>query len=120
MYIRHLELINSQSGNYRIFRGPVVAVNKFYTNADEAREVLAKQENMIEGKTAFDTEIGGVVTCARFYEVPWLFLKSVNYEVGKSDQLLSHVRQGVVAQPKIGELIKQLFVLLATSVEDPY
>ncbi len=118
MYIRHLELINSQSGNYRLARGPVIAVNKFYTNETEAAEVIAKQENMIEGKTAFDTEIGGVVTCARFYEVPWLFLKSINYEVGKSDQLLSHVRQGVIAQPIIGELVKQLFILLSTSVED--
>ena len=36
------------------------------------------------------------------------------------EQLISFVRKGVEAQPRISELVKQLFVFLNTSVEDSF
>lgn len=118
MYLRHLERLNSASSNYRLVRGPLIAANKFFTKKEEADALIAAQENFLVGKVAFDTEMGGIVTCSRFYEVPWILIKSINYEIGKDDQLLSHVRKGVEAQPRVGELIEQLFVFLNTSLED--
>lgn len=117
-YIRHIERLNSASGNFKLVRGPLISVNKFYKSRKEAQEVIDKQENYLGGKTAFDTEMGSIVTACRFYDVAWLFIKSINYEIGKNEQLLSHVRKGVEAQPYIGNLVEQLFDLLATSVED--
>lgn len=117
-YLRYVERLNSASGNFTLVRGPVISVNKFYIDKEEANQVIASQENYLGGKTAFDTEMGAIVTCCRFFQVPWLFLKSINYEIGRNEQLLSHVRKGVEAQPRIGELVEQLFLLLSTSLED--
>ncbi len=117
MYLKHIERLNSASGNYRLVRGPLISVNKFYTNKKDAEKEKKAHKNFLGGLTAFDTEMGGIVTCCRFYEVPWILLKAINYEVGKDEQLLSHVRKGVEAQPRVGELVAQLFTFLNTSLE---
>lgn len=117
-YLRHVERLNSAGANYKLVRGPLLSVGKFYTDLDEVKTLIENQENFLGGRVAVDTEMGGIVTCARFYQVPWLLIKSINYEIGKNDQLISHVRKGVEAQPRIGELVEQLFGFLSTSLED--
>ncbi|OQC50074.1 MAG: 5'-methylthioadenosine/S-adenosylhomocysteine nucleosidase [Tenericutes bacterium ADurb.Bin024] len=118
VYIKHFELLNSETGNYKLVRGPVISVNNFVKDKAEAEKIIARQENYIEGATVFDTEMGGIVACCKFYGVPWLYLRSVNYEIGKEEQLISFVRKGVEAQPRIGALVEQLFIFLNTSLEE--
>ena len=118
MYIKHFERLNSETGNYKLVRGPLISVNNFVKEKEEAEKIIARQENYIEGATAFDTEMGGIVACCKFYQVSWLYLRSINYEIGKEEQLISFVRKGVEAQPRIGELVEQLFIFLNTSLED--
>ncbi|MFA5660012.1 MAG: hypothetical protein WC968_01260 [Bacilli bacterium] len=117
-YIRYVERINVSAGNYKLVRGPVLNVGKFYTDMNEVNKLIDNQENFLGGKIAIDTEMGGIVTCARFFGVPWLMIKAINYEIGEDEQLLTHVRVGVEAQPRIGAIVAQLFNFLNTSLEE--
>lgn len=117
-YIKHLERLNSTAGNLTIMRGPLISMNRFFVDRKQAQKVIDRQESYLGGRTAFDTEMGGIVASCRFYEVPWILLKAVSYEIGKDDQLLSFVRKGLEAQPNIGHLLGLLFDFLNHSLED--
>ena len=119
-YIRYIERMNVSSGNFNLTRGPVLNVGKFYTDLGEINDLITQQSEFLEGRIAVDTEMGGIVTCARFYQVPWLMIKSINYEIGNESQFINRVRKGVEAQPKIGEIIAQLFTFLNTSLEETF
>lgn len=117
-YLKYLEILNSQSHNLRLVRGPVISMNRFYVNMADAQKVIDRQQNYLGGATAFDTEAGGIVAACNFYQVPWLLLKAVSYEIGNDQQVISFVRKGLLAQPSIGNLVELLFNFLNTSVED--
>lgn len=117
-YIKYIEILNSQSHNVTLVRGPLISMNRFFVRLDEAQKVIDAQDNFLGGATAFDTEAGGIVAACNFYQVPWLLLKAVSYEIGNDSQVISFVRKGLEAQPSLGNLIELLFNFLNTSVED--
>lgn len=116
-YIRHLERLNSTSGNLVINRGPIISVNKFLKSRAEAQKIIDRQHNYLSGKTAFDSEVGGIAATCKFYRIPWLIVKAVSYEIGNEDQSINFVRKGLEVQPSIGYLLELLFDYLATTME---
>ena len=117
-YLKYIEILNSQSQNLNLVRGPIISMNRFFVNLDEAQKVIDKQIDFLGGATAFDTEAGGIVAACNFFGVPWLLLKAVSYEIGNDKQVISFVRKGLLAQPSVGNLIELLFNFLNTSVEE--
>lgn len=116
-YIKLIETINSRTENLHIGRGPLISTNVFFKNREKANLLLHSNFAHIESTTAFDTESGGIITACYIHEVPWLLLKSVNYEIGKDTQLLSATRVGIEAQPHIGNLIETLLEELVHSFD---
>lgn len=117
-YIKYIEILNSQSHNLTLVRGPLISMNKFYVDFDAAQKVVKKQESFLGGAVAFDTEAGGIVAACNFFQTPWLLLKSISYEIGNDKQVISFVRKGLEMQPHIGHLIELLFNFLNTSLEE--
>jgi adenosylhomocysteine nucleosidase len=112
-YLLMIESIAKKMTNKAVARGFVMSTNKFYTNREKAESLINHHFAYVDGIDAFDTELGGISSTCRAFDIPWIALKSISYVIGHQDELMNFIRKGLESEPLIGSIISTLFLELS-------
>lgn len=93
----------------KIRNGALLSSDKFYVDRDEHMDKINTHFAKLENLMAIDNSSGGVATVAYSYDLPFLVIKSVNYELGVKDQLISRIRKGLEQSVTIAQIITKIF-----------
>ncbi|MFA6377758.1 MAG: 5'-methylthioadenosine/S-adenosylhomocysteine nucleosidase [Acholeplasmataceae bacterium] len=93
----------------KIRSGEVLSSDKFYVDMEEYGEKVNTHFAKLENLMAIDNSSGGVATVAYSYDLPFLVIKSVNYELGVKDQMIARVRRGLEQSVIIAQVIMKIF-----------